>query len=255
VPELYRRILYDTELEVQAFRCLAELDAAGCRRCLGTLVDQLDLSRTDGDARQVVQLLADILQRLNRRLHRGPGEEAVYQSNRVALIEEFARCEGPEAARRGFLGALNRLLSVLESNRRPPHPQVERAKRFIEEGYWRRTSLSSVAGALHISANYLSRLFRRETGLTLTAYVHQVRLERAMLLLADGSDSISEIAYRVGYQNYRDFYRNFVKYENTSPREFRQRFAERIDVPSGRAHGGRRGRSRPVGRTKAHRTG
>lgn len=251
VPDLYQRILYDTDLEARGFRCLAELDAAGCRRCLATLVDQLDLSRADGDARRTVQLLVDILQRLNRRLHRGPGEEAVYQSNRVALIEEFALCDDPHAARRRFLGALNRLLSVLESNRRPPHPQVERAKRFIEESYWRRISLSSVAGALHISPNYLSRLFRRETGITLTAYVHQVRLERAMLMLAEGANSISEIAYRVGYQNYRDFYRNFVKYENVSPRQFRQRFVERIALQTGKG----RSRRAPAGPNKLQRLG
>ena len=40
-------------------------------------------------------------------------------------------------------------------------------------------------------------------------------------LLADDSRSIAEIAYRVGYQNYRDFYRNFVKYEKASPRRAR----------------------------------
>ena len=38
-------------------------------------------------------------------------------------------------------------------------------------------------------------------------------------LLARGGHRISEIAYLVGYQNYRDFYRNFVKYEKASPRE------------------------------------
>ena len=79
---------------------------------------------------------------------------------------------------------------------------------------WRRT--------LHVSPNYLSRVFRREAGVTLTAQIHHARLEHARLLLAAGDRSISEIAYLVGYQNYRDFYRNFVKYERASPRQARR---------------------------------
>jgi len=229
-PPLYRRIRYDADLEAEAFRRLAELDLAACRTALATLVDRLDLSRTDGDSRQTIYLMVDLLQRLNRRLHRGPGAEASYQANRVALIEEFSSCDHAEAARRRFMGALNRLLAVLEPAGGDPHPQIERAKRFIEESYRRRISLSTVADALHISPNHLSRLFRRQTGLTLTAYVQQVRLERAMLLLADGSHTISEIAYRVGYQNYRDFYRNFVKYEKTSPGQFRRRLDSASDA-------------------------
>jgi AraC-like DNA-binding protein len=37
-----------------------------------------------------------------------------------------------------------------------------------------------------------------------------------MRLLEFGRYSLSEIAYRVGYQNYRDFYRNFVKHVGSS---------------------------------------
>ena len=42
--------------------------------------------------------------------------------------------------------------------------------------------------------------------------------------------SIAEIAYKVGYQNYRDFYRNFVKFEGASPRSTKARLR--------RLHGG-----------------
>ena len=225
VPGLFRRIRYDTRLENDAFRRLAELDFAGCRKALVALVDNLDLSCVDAEPRQSVQLLLDILQKLNRRLHRGPAEGEVYQSNRVALIEDFADCEHLVAARRRFVRSLDRLLAEPESNSSLLHPQVERAKRFIEDNYCRRISLSTVADALHVSPNYLSRIFRLQAGMTLTAYVHRVRLEHATLLLSTGGDSISEIAYRVGYQNYRDFYRNFVKYEKTAPGRYRSDLA------------------------------
>ena len=94
---------------------------------------------------------------------------------------------------------------------------------------WHYSPLASpppIIAALAVSPNYLSRLFRRETGLTLTTYIQHARLEQAKRLLADDDRSISEIAYQVGYQNYRDFYRNFVKYEKASPRHVRQTLTE-----------------------------
>lgn len=226
-PDIYRILLYDLELEEQAMQALSELDLAGCRRALSALVDGLALGRGDGTARSAVLLMLDLLQRVNRRLHRGPGTEARYRSNRASLVEAFGGCDRPEIARRLFVEWLGRLLAGLGRSTAERCPHVERAKQIIEEGCTRRISLSDVARTLHISPNYLSRLFRRETGTTLTAYVHRVRLDRATLLLAQGAHSISEIAYRVGYQNYRDFYRNFVKYERVAPGEFRRRFADR----------------------------
>ena len=75
--------------------------------------------------------------------------------------------------------------------RETSHPLVEKARTYIEENYHQRIFLSSVAAKLHISPNYLSRLFRRETGVTLTSYIQQRRMEHAMLLLGEGGRSIS----------------------------------------------------------------
>ena len=105
------------------------------------------------------------------------------------------------------------------------HPLIHRAQRHIDEQYASRIPLASIAKLLNVSPNYLSRLFRQECGMTLTAYVQRVRLEHARRLLVEGRQSISEIAYRVGYQTYRDFYRNFVKYEQASPRQLRRRLS------------------------------
>ena len=58
------------------------------------------------------------------------------------------------------------------------------------------------------------------------------------VLLAAGDRSISEIAYLVGYQNYRDFYRNFVKYKQASPREIQRRLARGLGEKAVPAEGG-----------------
>jgi two-component system response regulator YesN len=181
----------------------------------------------------VVQLLLDLLLRVNHALNADGDGGLRYHSLRIELIDAIASCEDAEPARLRFRERLGQLLDQ-RARGESVHPVVERAKAYIAGNFGRRVYLSSVALELHVSPNYLSRLFRRETGQTLTEYVQRVRLEEARQLLAQGGSRISEIAYRVGYQNYRDFYRNFVKYEKASPREVQRRLARaaRSHVPS-----------------------
>lgn len=220
---LYERIRFNPTLEALALRRLAELDMEGCRTAFGMLLERLDLPAARHQRREVVLLLLDLLQQVNRKLHRSPLEQAAYQEQRIGLLDQFATCEDPEKARSAFIPALNRLLMPPGVPGQAGHPIVERAQAYVEENYSRRLSLSVLSSELRVSSNYLSRLFRRETGSTLTSYIHRVRLEHALLLLASGGRSLSEVAYLVGYQNYRDFYRNFVKHENASPRQVQRR--------------------------------
>jgi AraC-like DNA-binding protein len=217
------RIGYDPELELAALARLAELDLSGCRRALGALVAGIDVAAVDGDAPVLIQLLVDVLHRVNRQVHDPAASSAVYLTNRLTIIDRFACCRTVVDVRTVFLPTLNNLLAALHDRRESRHPLAERACAFIDGNYHRRVSLSEVAESLAVSPSYLSRVFRRETGMTLTAYVQRARIDRSLVLLAQGVKNLSEIAYQVGYQNYRDFYRNFVKHENAPPREVRAR--------------------------------
>lgn len=225
IPGLYRRIGFDADLELRAFHCLASLDLDACRATFGRLVEGLNFEAIGPHQREACLLLLDVLHEVNRRLCRPASNHHSYRLNRTRLIRQFAALEDAEDGRRAFMPALNRLLATVEPAKPTAHHLVQAAQAFIDEGYARRISLSSVASHLHVSGNYLSRVFKKETGMTLTRYIHGVRLEHALVLLAVGGRSISEIAYLVGYQNYRDFYRNFVKFKKASPRQFQRRLA------------------------------
>lgn len=229
VPRSFSGLRFDAALEAQAFRQLAGLELKACRASFVQLVENLDLAAPGISPREIVALLLDVLQRVNRRLHRPPDGDEACQHNRAALVAQFARLESAAEAREEFVAALDHLLAALETPA-GTHPLVEKAQTYIDENYQRRLSLSGIARALHVSPNYLSRVVRRATGMTLTAQIHRARLEHARLLLAAEGRSISEIAYMVGYQNYRDFYRNFVKYERSTPRQARRSLGPVHDI-------------------------
>ncbi len=68
----------------------------------------------------------------------------------------------------------------------------------------------------HYQEDYFNRLIKRKTGLTYSAYVQQIRLERAEHLLVSTDKSIEAIADSVGYHNKGYFYKLFQeKYEET----------------------------------------
>ena len=225
IPDFFLRLGYDPAQESAAFARLERGDLESCRKALWTLVRGLDLPASEADSRHLEQLLLDILQKLNRRVHRGGERQSAYQATRMRLIERFARATSPDRARLAFRQELHLLTDRSARPSSRTNRLALKAKTFIDKHYERRTSLSTVAAHLNVSSNYLSRVFRHETGMTLTSYIQRVRINHARRLLAEGRESISEIAYRVGYGNYRDFYRNFVRHEKASPRAVRERLS------------------------------
>ncbi|MBD3239107.1 MAG: helix-turn-helix domain-containing protein [Chitinivibrionales bacterium] len=83
-------------------------------------------------------------------------------------------------------------------------------------------SLAEVAG---LSPAYLSRLFHRVTGTTLTGYITRYRVDRAKQLLLEDRLTTSQIAFEVGFESESYFYRAFRGITGFTPRTFRQRWA------------------------------
>lgn len=95
------------------------------------------------------------------------------------------------------------------------------AQEYIEAHYAEKFSLQKIASALYVNGSYLLRAFRRQTGMTLLNYHHQVRCEKAKVLLMQTSQSISEIGASVGYVSSAHFSHIFRKTEGCTPSEFR----------------------------------
>ena len=83
-------------------------------------------------------------------------------------------------------------------------------------------SLKANADALNVNASYLSTLFKRETGATLTDYVNRKRIEHAIFLLNTTTLPISTIGQRCGIQDDNYFTKIFKKYTNKTPKQYRQ---------------------------------
>ena len=98
---------------------------------------------------------------------------------------------------------------------------VYKAKDHIDKNYMdENISLRSVAEAVGLSPSYLSALFKREIGQNLSEYLTNVRIRHSKELLCCTSKMIYEIAYDVGFRDYRYFSQIFKKYTGQTPRQF-----------------------------------
>lgn len=84
-------------------------------------------------------------------------------------------------------------------------------------------SLKTQAKLLNVNPSYLSTLFKKETGVTLTDYVNQKRVERAKKLLKAGNTQIQTVAQSCGVLDVNYFTKIFKKYTGVTPKEYRSK--------------------------------
>jgi two-component system, response regulator YesN len=89
---------------------------------------------------------------------------------------------------------------------------------YLKRNYNANVSVSDAAGLVGLSPNYLSALFHRRTGATISDYLARLRIEEAARLLREGA-SVSEAAQAVGYADARHFAHKFKAIMGSLPSE------------------------------------
>ena len=93
---------------------------------------------------------------------------------------------------------------------------------YIAEHSSEDISETDVAAASGLSRHYFSRLFKRYMQISFPSYLSTVRIRTAIRLLADEDLSITECAFRSGFQSTTTFNRVFKEVTGFSPREYRK---------------------------------
>ncbi|NMA95993.1 MAG: AraC family transcriptional regulator, partial [Clostridiales bacterium] len=89
------------------------------------------------------------------------------------------------------------------------HKKVSDIVQYINMNYMESLTLKSIAKRFNMSPSYLSRVFKRATGFTLTEYINNVRIKEAQALLLSTDYKVIDISAKVGYTNTSHFGRVF----------------------------------------------
>lgn len=110
--------------------------------------------------------------------------------------------------------------------------QIMRAVRYIVQNFTKgQLSLDSVAREACMSRYHFSRTFKRETGTRFIDFLTTVRLAEACTLLTQTDQSITSIAFGVGYRDLSHFERTFKKEFGFSPSQYRNRLRAGLEAP------------------------
>ena len=93
---------------------------------------------------------------------------------------------------------------------------------FVELNYINECSLSDLSHEMGYSYSYISRSFKKLTGVSFNSYVNHYRISKACYLLNNSDISVLECALESGYTSLRSFNRNFYMCLGLSPTEYRQ---------------------------------
>lgn len=100
---------------------------------------------------------------------------------------------------------------------------VEQIKTYVLENISNsQLSVPIIADYFDFSDDYLGRIFKKYTGVSLISYITHIRLNQACRLLKNTQLTLTEIALAVGYSNSNYFCRVFKKQLNTTPNDFRK---------------------------------
>lgn len=98
---------------------------------------------------------------------------------------------------------------------------IGQIKKYLEIHYAESISLNDTAAKYYMNAAYLSRAFKKETGVNFNDYVKQIRMERAAEFLTGTDMKVYEIARRVGYENESYFMKKFRETLGMTPGQFK----------------------------------
>lgn len=94
----------------------------------------------------------------------------------------------------------------------------------IEQYYDQDLSIEMFASRLHYHPSYISRVFKKDTGVNFSEYLSNYRIEIAKRWLVETDMRISDIAERLQYSTASNFNRNFKKIVQVTPSQYREQF-------------------------------
>ena len=93
---------------------------------------------------------------------------------------------------------------------------------YIDLHYNEPLTLKRIAEYQNLNSSYLSTLFKKELGKTVTEYITQTRVKQSLLLLNSTKQSIRDVANQCGFDDINYFSRIFKKYQGMSPSSYRK---------------------------------
>lgn len=110
----------------------------------------------------------------------------------------------------------------LETRNENMNPAFLKLIEYIQENYQEKFTLHSLAKEFGLSTGYICNLFAKYYNTTLTCFVTDIRLKRAVELINDGKLTLKQIASESGYSDYFYFNKVFKAHFGVAPSQYKK---------------------------------
>lgn len=104
----------------------------------------------------------------------------------------------------------------------PEERTVRTAMIYIHNTYSHPLTLESIAAQVHLHPNYLSAIFKAQTGHTVTEHIAMTRVDAAKFILRRDMLPMARVAELTGFPSERSFYRQFKKITGMTPKAYQK---------------------------------
>lgn len=94
-------------------------------------------------------------------------------------------------------------------------------RRFAQNGIYENTRISDICSSLGYSKSYISKLFKAQTGKSISAYTVEIKIDKAKELIRQGDLNFAQISDKLAFDNPQYFSRVFKRITGMTPTEFR----------------------------------
>ena len=143
--------------------------------------------------------------------------------DRLCAIPQIVVCHGGVANSDEFTIRLKEIASGGDILPTHTGALVKRALWYLEHHATGQISRWKIADSVNVSEDYLTRVFRKELGMSPWEYLNRHRIQLACELLIHTSLPLSEISLRTGFQDQTYFCRVFKKLKGCTPSELKMK--------------------------------
>lgn len=163
----------------------------------------------------MAQVLGEVLSERGLWLH-----QLLTQDSRNLMVQA---AQSQQAAELWLRETMNKL-ATLEQENRNEYILVQKVQEYIHQNLGTKLPRQELADHVHLSADYLTKLFKRVTGVALVQYIIDTRMEQAARMIAEGGQSIGDVAGQLGYDNFSYFSNLFKRSTGVTPSEYKREY-------------------------------
>lgn len=146
------------------------------------------------------------------------------------LIEKYAGRDIAVLASKTFMIDIDRdrqsPFIIFRAQKDHEDEPILKAQNFIEKNYAEKLSVDDLASMFALGRRNLERRFKKATSNTVVEYIQRVKIEAAKISLESSQHNVSEVMYKVGYNDTKAFRSTFKKITGLSPVQYRTKFKQ-----------------------------